>query len=571
MRWDLLKTILWLRWKLAANQFAKAGAWLRALLVLIAAIAVLSMFGMLAGGVALGALVFSKVSPDVLMLIVDGVVLMFVFIWCIGIVSEIQRSESIDLQRLLHLPVKLKDAFMVNYVASHVSISLMLLIPAMVGVAIGAMIAGRFAYVVILPLVVSCVFAVSSWTYCLRGWLVQLMVNPRRRRSILISLTLAIIVLAQTPNLFFNVYLRGKHGNDMDKAAASTMKSEKVRDLFRLAHYYVPPMWVSFGTAKAGEGNWWPAGAAIVLFSLTGSAGVRRAYRSTLRYYKGESNSKNGKPTGEKKSKVPVKNPLEGDLPLVSGDVAVAAKAFWRSMVRAPEMKMALLGPFIMAVIIGAMFLSREFSGGSRHAAPLIAIGVTLFSMSGVMQIVFNVFGWDREGFRALVLSPIDRGQLLLAKNIALFPLLTLLGLLLYVGVSILMKMNPVFWIGGLFQIVCAAIILFIVGNLISIKLPYRIQIGSLKPTRMPVKNVLVMLGLTLLFPFYMLPVLVGPAIGMIAGFVGSDIAILLNIGVSAVMCLFVIGVYGLSKKHMGKLLQADEGKILQIVTSELE
>jgi hypothetical protein len=571
MRMELLKTILWLRWKLTANQFAKTAPWLRWFLVVLAVFALAAMFLVFVGGVALGNAMFEKLPTEVVMLIIDGVMLGFVFFWCIGIVSEIQRSESIDLQRLLHLPVKLKDAFFVNFVASHFSLSLLLLFPAVLGMALGVLATDKIGCVVLLPLVLSCVFAVSSWTYCLRGWLVQLMVNPRRKRSIMILLTVGIIFLAQTPNLFFNVYLRSKHGDDLDKAAIAKLKSEKIRNVFRVAHFYVPPMWVSYGTARAGEGTWWPALGAMTVFSLTGYAGVSRAYRSTLRYYRGDSGGARRAKTRPKAGITPVRNRLDGDLPWVGGDVAVATRAFWQSMLRAPEMKMALLGPVIVALVLGVLFLSRDMSGRVVHAAPLIAIGVTLFSMSGVMQIVFNLFGWDREGFRALVLSPMDRGRILLAKNIALFPFLVGLGLVLYLGVAVVTRMDVIFVIGGIIQILTASLILFMVGNLVSIKLPYRIQLGSLKPTKMPVKNVIVMIALTLLFPFYMIPVVAGPTVGMLAGLVGSRLDVLLNIGISVAMCLFVMVVYALMKKPMGRMLQGSERQILQTVTSELE
>ena len=87
----------------------------------------------------------------------------------------------------------------------------------------------------------------------------------------------------------------------------------------------------------------------------------------------------------------------------------------------------------------------------------------------------------------------------------------------------------------------------------------------------MPAKNVLVMLGFTLLFPVYMLPALAGPVIGTLAAFAGSKIAVWLNIGVSAMMCSVVVGLYALTNRPLGNLLQKKEREILRIVTSELE
>ena len=39
----------------------------------------------------------------------------------------------IDLSRLLHLPVSLRDVFLLNYLLSHFSLSLALMLPAMLG------------------------------------------------------------------------------------------------------------------------------------------------------------------------------------------------------------------------------------------------------------------------------------------------------------------------------------------------------------------------------------------------------------------------------------------------------
>jgi hypothetical protein len=110
-----------------------------------------------------------------------------------------------------------------------------------------------------------------------------------------------------------------------------------------------------------------------------------------------------------------------------------------------------------------------------------------------------------------------------------------------------------------------------VIGNYLSITLPHRIQAGSLKPTKMPAKNIVVMLVFTLLFPLYMIPVLAGPLAGSLASWAGSDFGLLINVGVSVVMCLAAAGLYVLAIRPLGKLLQRNERNILQTVTSELE
>ena len=49
------------------------------------------------------------------------------------------------------------------------------------------------------------VFMITAWTYCLRGWLATMMSNPRRRRTVIMGITFAFILLSQGPNLYFNV------------------------------------------------------------------------------------------------------------------------------------------------------------------------------------------------------------------------------------------------------------------------------------------------------------------------------------------------------------------------------
>ena len=62
-----------------------------------------------------------------------GVTVGFLFFWMIGLLTELQRSETIDLQRLMHLPVSLGHMFVVNYLVSHFSLSLTRLLPSMLG------------------------------------------------------------------------------------------------------------------------------------------------------------------------------------------------------------------------------------------------------------------------------------------------------------------------------------------------------------------------------------------------------------------------------------------------------
>ena len=74
-------------------------------------------------------------SPTSCMYVWDGLVAGLLFCWAIGLLAELQRSEALSLEKFLHLPVSLSGAFLLNYLSSLFSLTLMVFVPAMVGLA----------------------------------------------------------------------------------------------------------------------------------------------------------------------------------------------------------------------------------------------------------------------------------------------------------------------------------------------------------------------------------------------------------------------------------------------------
>src|SRR6187397_759908 len=116
MNWPQLKTILWLRWRLMANQSRRSGG-LAAVITILVGVAALILAVVAFVGALLGAAFgLREASPQVIMGIWAGVTIFFLFIWMIGLFTELQRSETIDLQKLMHLPGALGQMFTINYV-----------------------------------------------------------------------------------------------------------------------------------------------------------------------------------------------------------------------------------------------------------------------------------------------------------------------------------------------------------------------------------------------------------------------------------------------------------------------
>jgi len=586
LNWEQLKTILWLRWRLTRNQWQRAGGFGAVLAVIVTVCAVVLGATTFFGGLIGGALGLGEVKPVVVMGIWLGVTVAFLFFWLIGLLAEIQRSETIDLQRLMHLPVALGQMFVINFVASHFALSIILMLPAMTGLALGLAFSRGPAMLLLLPLAWSMVFMISAWTYCLRGWLATMMGNPRRRRAIIMGITLAFIIVAQLPNFYFNVF-GGRKRFDLPKNAtpeevqshrAARQAKDKV-NVHRLIAFQklIPPLWVPYGALGLAEHRVWPALLGTVGCLSLGVLGLRRAYRSTVKFYQGETGGQAGRreilsaPTATTLPAPVGRTLLELRLPVVPEQAAAVALGTLRSMLRAPEVKMAWGTAFIVTVILGASVLFRSAPKFPDAAKPFVVTGAMAFSLFMLVQFLANHFGYDRQGFRAFVLSPVDRRLILLGKNLANWPVSAAFGLLLLVVISFWLRLPILAAVAAIFQLATLLLLGSLAGNLLSILVPFRIEAGSMKPTKMPARAMLTMVLCQFLFPVVMLPVFVPPLLEWLCQLAGWPALVPINLILSVLLAMLTVVLYWQTLEPLGRLLQRREISILNTVTAEQE
>lgn len=587
MDWNQLRTILWLRWRLTRNQWSRRGQ-LNAVLIMIVAVALL-VFCVVSGvaGVLVGFFVLAEASPARLLLAWDMFIGAFLFAWMIGMVSEIQRSETIDISRMLHLPISLRDIFMVNYLASHLTISIILFLPLVLGLCLGLLLSGRWLMIWMFPLVLGLVFMITAWTYCLRGWLAALMVNKRRRRAIIAVVTFSLIVLVQLPNIISNLARdRKQHRPNTTKSTPVDEQTTRrpvsrerkpIPNVVLLAHKVVPFLWVGNGAMSLAKGNALPAVLASVGAFCIGGLGLRRAYRTTLRFYQGHTIGRRPKQKTKAK-KVPAlrRNFLERRLPGIPDEAEALALAFFRSMTRASEVKMSLATNFIMLLLFGTMFFARRVSNLGDNFKPFVASGVVMFTFLDMSHLIFNQFGFDRGGFRQLVLLPVPRRQILLGKNLAFLPIALGIGFTFLLITKIALSISFTVVLAAGFQLIAGFVLLSIVGNLISVLVPYHIAPGSMRKTKTSAMTTSAMTSFRifisrLLFPMVMGPMLLPPAIGLLMSRLGWLPAGPVNLVLSMVLLALLVFFYKLSLPSLGKLLLRREKQILQVVTEKVE
>jgi ABC-2 type transport system permease protein len=584
VNWPQLQAIIWLRWRLSRNQFRRGGQVNKVMAIL--SIAILATGAIAAGvGCVVGGLFAGwKASALVLLIIWDVVAFVFLVFWFTGLMVEIQRSESIDLPKLLHLPVTLPQVFVFNYVASHFSPGMTVALPAMLGLCAGLIVGAGPAMVLLVPLVLGFVFMITAWTYCLRGWLAAMMVNKRRRRTVVVWVTIIFVLVCQLPNLFFNSSLfrqqiksatnanrqHGKRGGASTQGQGGLVLPDSIMQ----AHLVVPPGWLGYGAMTLKERNPWPTLGATAACWLIGVLGLVRAYRMTIRFYQGADDRAERKPVQPRAPGRRGTLLVERHLPGLPEDAVALTLATFRSLTRAPELKMAFIMPVVMAIVLGATRITnlRHSSSGLPESWRGFAVtAIAAAAMFSVAPLMSNVFGLDRNGFRALVLLPTRRHYILLAKNLSCAPFAALIALVLLMAVKFIARLpwEPV--LAGLLQAGCAFVMFCLLGNMLSILVPYRLATGTLQAKKPKPVVFLAVFATMLILPIVALPLVVPPALELLCS--TFNWAPWAPVNLVATLCLLAVVavLYRLLLPMQGRLLERREQRILQEVTEEVE
>jgi hypothetical protein len=620
-----LRAFFWLRWRLIANQLRRGGLANAVILVLLGVLVAGLVLGLFAGGVLLGGLALGDVSPAIVLYVWLGLTVMFLIVWCAGLLTELQRSEVLSLTKFLHLPVSLAGAFLINYLASLLSVSLFLFLPPMVGLIVGLTLSRGPAMALMLPMLAAFLLAVTAVTYQFQGWLATLMANKRRRRTVIVVATAVFVLIAQLPNLI-NVIQPWKVSGEEELILAQTeerdglnadlgagritteeftrrqeeilnryeaerqarrqAQKEQFNSTLDLVCLVLPPGWLPLGARGLAAGDVGPALLATLGLGLLGAASLWRGYRTTLRLYTGQytagARSSHGpaRPVGRPQPSAggeslrpatrPRANPLERQLPWLSEPAAAVALAGYRSVLRAPEAKMALIGPVVMVIVFGSLLVTRtgEVPDPVRPFLPFAAVGSVLL---GFIQLVGNQFGFERSGFRVYVLSPASRRDILLGKNLSVAPMA--LGMA-YLAVVLLQVVAPMRW--GLFlavlpQVVTMYLIYSLLANWLSILAPTRLAAGSLKAREVNFAALLPHLAFLILYPTAVLPTLVPVVVELGLEQLGLPTVVPVGLILSLALCAGMVALYRAALTWQGDLLFAREQRILDRVVTKAE
>jgi hypothetical protein len=609
VNWRHLQAFVWLRWRLLNNQWRRGGSVNAVLMMLATLVALAAAVPVFIASFVLGLYAIPKAAPVHLLYAWDALIVAFLFFWAIGLVTELQRTEPLSLSKFLHLPVSVNGAFLINYLSSLLRLSLIVFGPAMLGFCLALIIAKGVLLLPVLPLSAAFVLMVTALTYQLQGWLASLMDNPRRRRTVIVATTMIFVLISQLPNLlnFFAPWgvqqraersaalvegmkklERAYKAQEFDAAElvrrqrqlmerhklaeqrAGRERAERWEQVARTVNLILPVGWLPLGAMSAAEGHVMPSILGLLGMTLIGTASLWRAYRTTIGQYQGQSTNRSGRrATG---SPAIARRPgillLEARLPGLSEPVSAIALGGLRSLQRAPEAKMMLLSPLLMIPIFGAVFL-RGGHNLPEMIRPLVAIGGMVFVLFGLVQLMGNQFGFDRDGFRAFVLSAARRRDILLGKNLAFAPVAMGMAAILLPIAQMVYPMRPDHLLAMFPQYISMFLLLCILTNLLSIYAPVHVAASALKASNPKLSTVLLQLVMfIILFPLTqgvtLLPLGIEAMLRLLGWTERAPICLVLSLA----GCAGVIVIYRYSLDWLGNLFQAREQRILESVTS---
>ncbi len=607
MNFRHFSAVVSMRWQAMRNQFARSGKANRIVSTIFLILGAISSFGAFVFAIGWGKFFLAKMEPFYMLYVWDAIALLFLFGWSIALMVELQRSEMMSLKNLLHLPVSLSGAFFLNYASSFASLTILLLFPAMLGLCVASVLQFGVVSLVVFALLISFLVMVTAISYQIRGWLARLMENKRTRGTVVACTTMFFIMLFQVPNLINMGTMKSRgegprlrqvehaeHLQDLqekltaqeieleaytaavDKAKQeyleneSAIQAEQLASFNRkatLANVALPIGWLPYGASAAARGHVLTPWLCVLGMSAIGLGSLTMAYRSTLRAYTGHHNKVLRAVSRKKSKSVAGATLLEKDVPLLSDAQSAIATATFRSTLRAPEAKMALLTPLIFACVFGSMMLTGNVDKLPSFARPWFGVGALTISVMGMAQMLLNMFGLDRQGFRFYVLSPCARRDILLGKNFGLLPFAATLGGLLVIAIGILGKMAFSHIVATLIQIPVTYFLYFLVGNYTSIYAPLGLASGTMKPVSMKFSVIVLQMLAVILVPVAVLPATLAVGAEQLAHFFGVLRGVPICLLVTLIQLPVVGWIYSLILGRQGRQLQEREQEILVTIS----
>ncbi len=473
-----LLTLLWLKWSLFRNSLRSSKAVANRIANIFGMLAALALALLVALGLGVGAYLLTSPNTDMSGIQAQGgggaatlpsaefiffsILALCYLLWS-TLPLSIGSSRQFDPGNLLLYPVSLRKLFALDFISEVASLQSVFALPAIIAIGVGAGLAqGHLAGGVLISLVAALFgLALSKWISISVGSLIR---KKRTRGETLLALLGVIAGLGGA--LFGQI------------APVLFRHAESITAL-----RWTPPGAIAYAlTHGLRDGN--TIGYALALFAISAYTAIlivisfwlsRRAILGGGR-----------KIRARVKSEVVSRSSYTGwEIPLLPPELSAVVEKELRYLMRNAQVRTLTLAPLIVLVV---RFMNRRrFGQGSPFSAEFLKYGEGLMATVGVLYVFLilgglfgNQFALDHAGMRTMILSPVDRKNILLGKNIAMSALaLVFSGGLLLVNELVF---GDISLSALLFTTLSCSIfvpLISVVGNSLSIRFPKRMKFGK--------------------------------------------------------------------------------------------
>lgn len=459
---------------------------------------------------------------------------------------SIGSARQFDPGRLLMYPVSLRKLFALDFISDLASLQSIFAIPAICAVGIGAGLGTGMISRALLATVVTAGFgiALSKWLATSVGSLLQ------RRRTRGETLLAMIGVLAGLGGAF---------------------AGQLAPVLFRHASSFKGLRWTPPGAAAFALTSGLREGAAAEYVLSLAILGAYTIVLVLATYWIAR-RAVLGKGARKRTSEIARGEKQTGtytgwEVPMLTPQLSAVVEKELRYVMRNAQLRMMVLMPLILIVVRFAntsRLQSQDLSSGTHSfVSEFLIYGQGLLATGGVLYVFLiltglssNQFAFEEGGMRALILSPVDRRQILVGKNIALTVVALVFSIALLAINHLVFRdltLNGIFFVGLSFM--SFALLTSIVGNWLSVRFPKRMKFGK----RLNVSGVAGLLVIPLLILLTLTPLAAVAAGYLSQSLLVEYVTLAMLVGVAFIFYLLVINVQGRS-------LQRREVEILEAV-----
>ena len=470
-----LLTLIWLKWRLMRNSLRSSKAILNRIASILGMLVALALSLIVA--LILGVVAYALSQPDTLgqafrRTATSGLpnpefilfsIVGFIYLMWATVPLSIGGSKQFDAGKLLMYPITLRKLFAVDFISELTTLHSVFAVPAILAICIGTGLGKGNLTAALLAAIPMLLFgvALSKWLSTTIGSLVR---RKRARGETIVALIGAVVGLTAAvagqiaPILFEHAEsLRSLRWTPPGAAAFILIGEEANNPVV----YVVAFLTLSAYAAALIVATYWIARRAAL--GLEGKRKQRvEVGRGTTAGYSG------------------------WRLPLISAELSAIIEKEMRYAMRNAQVRMLALMPLIL-IVVRAINSRRWGTGRPPASEDFLTYGSGLIATGGVLYVFVilaglscNLFAFEEDGMRTLILSPVDRRKILLGKNIAVAVLALIFStILLILNMIVFRDLTAPTLLFIVLSFVIFATISSTIGNWLSIHFPKRMRFGK--------------------------------------------------------------------------------------------